>query len=66
MLCNGCYRWILKKCAGLTNQQYHNLQSQGNDETWHCGPCNSLMFPFFNVSIADLKKNLISSKSDKP
>ena len=37
-------------CAGLTNEQYHKLKSEGNTETWYCNPCNSLMFPCFNVS----------------
>ena len=66
VLCNGCDKWIHKKCAGLTNEQYYKLQSGGNEETWYCGPCNSLMFPFFNVSNVDLKKILLSSKSNKP
>ena len=58
MSCNGCDKWTHKKCTGLTNEQYHKLQSEGNEETSYCGLCNSLMFPSFNVSNVDLKKIL--------
>ena len=34
VLCNGCDKWIHKKCAGLIKEQYHKLQSEGNEETW--------------------------------
>ena len=44
VLCNGYDKWIHKKCSGLTNEQYHKLQSEGNEETWYCSPCKSLMF----------------------
>ena len=65
VLCNGCDRWIHKNCPGLINEQYQKLQSEGNEETCYCSPCNSLMFPFFNVSNLDLKKILLSSKSNE-
>ena len=45
-LCNGCDKWIHKKCVSLTNEKYHKLQSEGNEETWYCSSCKSLMFPF--------------------
>ena len=52
MLCSGCDKWIHKKCASLTKEQYHKLQSEG-------------MIPFCNVSNGDLKKILPSSKSNE-
>ena len=65
VLCNDCDKWIHKKCASLTNEQHHKLQSEGNEETWYCSPCKSLMFPFFYLYYGDLKKILPSSKSNK-
>ena len=65
LLCNGCNKWIHKKCANLTNEQYQKLQSEGNEETWYCSLCKSLMLLSFNVSNGDLKKILPSSKSNK-
>lgn len=70
-VCNGSDKSIHKKCIGLTNEQYHNLQSGSNDKTWYCGgPCNSFLFSFFNFSNYDLKnnwlvQNLITHNSNK-
>lgn len=70
-VCNGSDKSIHKKCIGLTNEQYHNLQSGSNDKTWYCGgPCNSFLFSFFSFSNYDLKnnwlvQNLITHNSNK-
>ena len=58
VLCNGCDKWIHRKCACLINKQYFKLQSEGNEEACYCGPCNSLMIPFSNVSNVDVKKKI--------
>ena len=41
LLCDGCDRWVHRKCGtGVSRQEYRDAVKRGRDIEWHCKDCS--------------------------